>query len=241
MVTGTGSVITEHWDYGQRPLPRNAKFRALNDIDTRDYDLAILHFDENVLAPEYTNGVIGAEWGAAFKLFREQIDLPKVAICHGTPQFYGQYTFDYAGTDLMQPIEAERQRLVDYLGDIHVVCNSHQAQAEWQFRRSSVIWHGSIRGTFRRQRTSAASWHRSDRWYSHARITGDTFSTSKSSPAIAIWALPPCRFLSLTQLLRRLTRTRLLNSAATSMNCADIPYISIRHFVHRCRVRVGSR
>ena len=142
MVTGTGSVITEHWDYGQRPLPRNAKFRALADIDTRDYDLAILHFDENVLAPEYTNGVVGAEWGAAFKLFREQIDLPKVAICHGTPQFYGQYTFDYAGTDLMQPIEAERQRLVDYLGDVHVVCNSHQAQAEWQFRRSSVIWHG---------------------------------------------------------------------------------------------------
>lgn len=142
MVTGTGSVTTEHWDYGQRPLPRNAKFRALDNVDTRDYDLAILHFDENVLAPENTNGVIGAEWGAAFKLFREQIDLPKVAICHGTPQFHGQYNFDYAGKDLMQPIEAERQRLVDYLGDVHVVCNSHQAQAEWQFRRSSVIWHG---------------------------------------------------------------------------------------------------
>ncbi|MEO7404396.1 MAG: glycosyltransferase, partial [Burkholderiales bacterium] len=37
---------------------------------------------------------------------------------------------------------AERARLVDYLGDIHVVCNSYQAQAEWGFRRSSVIWHG---------------------------------------------------------------------------------------------------
>ena len=149
MVTGTGSVITEVWDYGQRPLPRNAKFRALNDIDTRDFDVAILHFDENVLAPEYTNGVVGAEWGAAFKLFREQIDLPKVAICHGTPQFYGQYNFDYNGADLMQPIEAERQRLVDYVGDIHVVCNSYQAQAEWQFRRSSVIWHGFDPDEFR--------------------------------------------------------------------------------------------
>jgi glycosyltransferase involved in cell wall biosynthesis len=68
--------------------------------------------------------------------------IPKLAICHGTPQFYGQYNFDYAGADLMQPIEAERARLVDFLGDVHVVCNSYQAQAEWGFRRSSVIWHG---------------------------------------------------------------------------------------------------
>ena len=142
MVTGTGSDMSDHWDYGRRPLPTNARFGAIDDIDPRDYDLAILHFDENVLAPENTNGVIGAAWGAAFKLFCEQLDLPKVAICHGTPQFYGQYNAAYTGANLMQPIETERQRLVDYLGDIHVVCNSYQAQAEWRFRRSSVIWHG---------------------------------------------------------------------------------------------------
>lgn len=142
MVTGTGHAMSDHWDYGQRPLPGNAQFRPIESIDPRDYDLAILHFDENVLAPQNTNGVIGPEWGAAFKLFREQLDLPKVAICHGTPQFYGQYDIDYSGADLLQPIEAERKRLVDYVGDMHVVCNSYQAQAEWQFRRSSVIWHG---------------------------------------------------------------------------------------------------
>jgi hypothetical protein len=142
MVTGTGSAISDHWDYGQRPLPTNARFLALDDVNPRDYDLAILHFDENVLAPENSRGTVGKEWGAAFKLFSEQLDLPKVAICHGTPQFHGQYNIDYTGADLMQPIEAERRRLVDYLGDVHVVCNSYQAQAEWQFRRSSVIWHG---------------------------------------------------------------------------------------------------
>src|SRR5262249_54026816 len=117
-------------------------FRRLEDIHASDYDLAILHFDENVLAPENCNGVIGPEWGAAFKLFREKFDLPKIAICHGTPQFHGQYDIAYAGADLMQPIEAEQRRLVEYLGDIHVVCNSHQAEAEWRFKRSSVIWHG---------------------------------------------------------------------------------------------------
>ena len=149
MATGTGSPISEQWDYGQRPLPDNARFRPFADINPRDYDLAILHFDENVLAPENTQGTVGKEWGAAFKLFSEQIDLPKVAICHGTPQFHGQYNIDYTGADLMQPIEAERRRLVDYLGDVHVVCNSYQAQAEWQFRRSSVIWHGLDPAEFR--------------------------------------------------------------------------------------------
>ncbi len=142
LVAGTGSGMCDRWDYGQRPLPANARFRPLDEIRAEDYDLAILHFDENVLAPENTNGVIGPEWGAAFRLFRERFDLPKIAICHGTPQFHGQYTYDYAGSDLMQPIEAERRRLVDYLSDIPVVCNSYQAQQEWGFRRSTVIWHG---------------------------------------------------------------------------------------------------
>jgi glycosyltransferase involved in cell wall biosynthesis len=142
MVTGTGCSMADHWDYAQRPLPPNARFRRLDEIKAEDYDLAILHFDENVLAPENCNGVIGSEWGAAFKLFRDQFNLPKIAICHGTPQFHGQYDITYSGADLLQPIELERQRLVDYLDNVHVVCNSYQAQAEWQFKRSSVIWHG---------------------------------------------------------------------------------------------------
>jgi glycosyltransferase involved in cell wall biosynthesis len=142
LVTGIGSPMTEVWDYGQRAMPRNARFLPIERVDPREYDLAILHFDENVLSPENTNGVIGKDWGAAFRHFRERIDLPQIAICHGTPQFRGQYDFAYSAPDLLQTIEAERQRLVDYLGDVHVVCNSHQAQREWGFRRSSVIWHG---------------------------------------------------------------------------------------------------
>ncbi len=142
LATGTGSGMCDRWEYGQRPLPPNARFRPVEQIDPRDFDLAILHFDENVLAPENCNGVVGPEWGRAFRWLRALDGLPKIAICHGTPQFRGQYDFDYAGSDLMQPIDAERQRLVDDLAEVHVVCNSHQAQAEWQFRRSSVIWHG---------------------------------------------------------------------------------------------------
>jgi glycosyltransferase involved in cell wall biosynthesis len=142
LLTGLGSPMTESWEFGQRPMPPNARFARADSIDPSDYDFAILHFDENVLAPENTNGVIGQDWGAAFRWFRENVGIPKVAVCHGTPQFRGMYNFDYRGADLMQVIEPARRQLVDYLADIPVVCNSHQARAEWQFRKSRVIWHG---------------------------------------------------------------------------------------------------
>ena len=67
MVTGTGSPMSDQWDYDRRPLPDNARFRALEDIDPRDYDVAILHFDENVLTPENTNGVIGLGMGCCLQ------------------------------------------------------------------------------------------------------------------------------------------------------------------------------
>jgi glycosyltransferase involved in cell wall biosynthesis len=142
LVTGLGSPMTDTWDLGIRPMPPNVRFVSGDKIDPADYDFAILHFDENVLAPENTNGVIGPDWGRAFKWFVEHTDLPKVAVCHGTPQFYGQYNINYNGPDLLKVIEPERLRLVEYLGDIPVVLNSHQAQREWQFTNSSVIWHG---------------------------------------------------------------------------------------------------
>jgi hypothetical protein len=101
-----------------------------------------LHFDENVLSPQNCAGVLELSWGANFKKLRESLSIPMVAICHGTPQFYGQYLKDYKGADYGQVIEEERKKLVDYLGDILVVCNSHQAQREWGFRNSKVIWQG---------------------------------------------------------------------------------------------------
>lgn len=142
LVTNLGCPMTDRWEYGQRPFPPNARMIDAANIDPRDFDLAILHFDENVLAPENTNGVIGPEWGAAFRWFLENVRLPSVAVCHGTPQFHGQYNPSYSGADLMQPIEAERVRLVDALAETMVVCNSHQAQAEWCFKKSRTIWHG---------------------------------------------------------------------------------------------------
>lgn len=140
LATSVGTRFTDKWDYGQRPLRPNVRFVPIEEINPRDYDLAILHFDENVLAPENTNGVIGAEWGANFKWFRKKLKLPMVAVCHGTPQFEGQFISE--DIKEIKVIESERQRLVDFLGDVPVVCNSHQAGREWRFRKSRVIWHG---------------------------------------------------------------------------------------------------
>lgn len=137
-----GRIWVRPWDLGKRPLPSNVKLRTLDTVDPAGFDLALLHFDENVLFPEETNGVLNERWGYPFRFFMERLKIPKIAICHGTPQFYGQYDPGYDEPDLMQVNEPSRQALVDYLGDTLVVCNSHQAQREWGFRRSRVIWHG---------------------------------------------------------------------------------------------------
>lgn len=142
LVRGTGSSMCDQWEYGQRPLPANATFINIEDVRESDFDLALLHFDENVLNHENTNGHLGPEWGAAFRHFVEHLNLPKVAICHGTPQFHGQYTPGYDKPDLMTVIEPARAALVNYVKDIEIVCNSHQAQREWGFHKSRVIWHG---------------------------------------------------------------------------------------------------
>ena len=100
----------------------------------------------------------------------ENIKLPKVAICHGTPQFYGQYNPSYDKPDLMQVIEPAPQMLVDYLGDTLVICNSHQAQREWGFRRSEVIWHGFDPTELPPATYSAASCRRLGRWFVAAAL-----------------------------------------------------------------------
>jgi len=144
LVKGLGTGINEFWEYDRRPLPDNVTFADINKIDIDNYDLAIMPFDENVLSPERTNGVIIPEWrwGDAFKFFLEKVNIPKIALCHGTPQFYGQYNINYTGENLMQPIEEERLRFCQVLKDTMVINNSYQAQKEWMFHKSKVIWHG---------------------------------------------------------------------------------------------------
>jgi len=101
------------------------------------------HFDENVLHPEYCNGVLKSSWGENFKFLLElRKYLPMICVCHGTPQFNGQYNIFYDKDNLGQVIEQSRVEMVTLLGETLVLLNSHQAQEEWQFKNSKVIWHG---------------------------------------------------------------------------------------------------
>lgn len=142
LVTGGGTGLCDSWEWDKRPLPANARFVHRDDIDLRDYDMALVHFDENVLHPERCNGKVPADWGKTLSWFMREVPLPKVGICHGTPQFAGQYDGSHAGEDLGTVNETSRQELVEYLKEILVVCNSHQAREEWGFHQSRTIWHG---------------------------------------------------------------------------------------------------
>jgi glycosyltransferase involved in cell wall biosynthesis len=142
LVTFPDNDFTNGWGYEQRPLRPNVTFKPLHNIDIRDYDLAILHFDENSLFPENSNGVLGRTWGRSFRWLRENALIPSIAICHGTPQFQGQYGLACPDQTKGQTLEYERKALVDYLYQIPVVCNSYQAKAEWGFSNATVIWHG---------------------------------------------------------------------------------------------------
>lgn len=142
LVTGAGTGLCESWEWEKRPLPINARFVRRDDVNPRDYDVAVLHFDENALHPERCLGKVPMDWGATLNWFMREVPLPKVAICHGTPQFAGQYDSSYNRADLGKVDEASRQEMVQYLRDVLVVCNSHQAREEWGFARSQTIWHG---------------------------------------------------------------------------------------------------
>jgi glycosyltransferase involved in cell wall biosynthesis len=143
LLRGLGTGFTSDWMYEQRPMPKSARFLPVERFKVNDADVAILHFDENVLQPENCNGVISKDWGHNFRYFMEQMKgIPKVAVCHGTPQFIGKYNPGYNGADLGKPIESSREELVRYLADVPVVCNSHQALREWGFKNARVIWHG---------------------------------------------------------------------------------------------------
>jgi len=144
LVTGLGSPATDVWSYDQRPLPPNAQLARFDAVDPAGFDVVLLHFDENVMAAHLCNGVIPASWGDAFRRLLALPGLPKVAVCHGTVPFVGQFGVDPNRKSAFEPHDEERRTLVDALAaaGAKVVCNSHQALAEWGFADARVIWHG---------------------------------------------------------------------------------------------------
>ena len=135
--------VSREWDFSVRPLRDNANLVDREKLRLDDFDLAILPFDESSVDPSLSNGVLPQDWGALFRELRRELRIPVIGLCHGTVPFHGQFDVRHERPDLViAPNEAARRQLVDFVGDMPVVCNSHQANAEWQFTNSRVIWHG---------------------------------------------------------------------------------------------------
>ncbi len=132
LVGDLGESSCSWWDLGQRPLPSNACFANWREIDPSQFDLAILHFDENVLHASVDARSIGADWGKTFRFLQRNLKIPRIAVCHGTPPL----------DENTRVVTAARQALVDFLGETNVVVNSYQAMSEWGFCHSQVIWQG---------------------------------------------------------------------------------------------------
>ena len=142
LISGLGHPFFEDWEYRKRPIPLNARFVSKSDFFDCDYDLAIIHFDENVLNPETCNGYVPNEWGNGFKFLAKSTIRRKIFICHGTPQFEGQYNPEIRSIDKLSILADNMARLKSVIGNDLVVCNSKQAQQEWGFPNSVVIWQG---------------------------------------------------------------------------------------------------
>lgn len=142
LVTGTGTPMTYQWSSNQRPLPSNVQIKSVDEIDFSEFDMAIVHFDENVLCTDLSNGVLGHDWGLTFRWFLANVKLPMVGVCHGTPPFVGQYGANPDPIDRFTICDADAEYLRRALWDVRVVVNSHQAASEWRFNKTKVIWHG---------------------------------------------------------------------------------------------------
>jgi glycosyltransferase involved in cell wall biosynthesis len=165
LVTGIGPINKQRWDTARRPLPDNVSFIDYKVVDPSEFDLAITHFDENVMCTSLSNEVLPPDWGSAFSWFLDQVDLPLIAICHGTPPFVGQYRVSTTQLDKFSIYEFEVEKLRNLLKNVEVVCNSYQAYSEWGFEKSRVIWHGMDPQQFPRSNPDLDVISHGEDWY----------------------------------------------------------------------------
>lgn len=98
------------WSEQSRPVPKNLFF--VNHYEPGEYDLAILHLDQQCL--------FGDKKGIPYRMMNEQIqDIPKIVINHGTPHFADKNPEDV------------KDILRKFIGDNLMITNSETAWREW--------------------------------------------------------------------------------------------------------------
>lgn len=108
------------WGHNSRPMPDNMK--EVLSFRPEDYDLAILHIDQQCIDPRIGKGLL-------FKQFKKlTTGMKRVVINHMTP-FHDQYENDEVIAKIKEMVE-----------DIPMVTNSRQAAAQWGW--GTPIIHG---------------------------------------------------------------------------------------------------
>lgn len=101
------------WDVAGAPIPPNVKFVPIYE-PSENYDLAILHFDQQCVEPRIGKGRIVKD------LLRVlPYNLPKIVINHQTP---------YSDKSSVDEVIARTREL---LGHLPMVVNSHEAAKQW--------------------------------------------------------------------------------------------------------------
>lgn len=108
------------WGTTSRPIPDNMEL--VLDFDPKDYDLAILHIDQQCTDPRISKGLL-------FKEFKDLTQgMKRVVINHMTP-YHDQYENDQC-----------IQIIKEMVGSIPMIVNSRQAAAQWGW--GTPIIHG---------------------------------------------------------------------------------------------------
>lgn len=108
------------WGDSSRPMPAN--MRSVIEVDPKDYDLAILHVDQQCVNPDITKGKL-------YREFRELTEgMPRVVINHMTPYDDNLETHEVIA------------RMKEEVGDIPMITNSRQAAEQWGW--GTPIIHG---------------------------------------------------------------------------------------------------
>lgn len=112
--------IYREWGTSSRPMPDNMK--VVLEFDPKDYDLAILHIDQQCIDPRIGKGLLFKE----FKIATE--GMKRVVINHMTP-FHDQREND----EVIAIIK-------EMIGDIPMITNSKEAARQWGW--GTPIIHG---------------------------------------------------------------------------------------------------
>lgn len=120
------------YSQGPRGAEMEKMFSWVTAYEPGQYDLAILHLDQQCVEP----GILEMGKGSLYRHLNEVItDIPKIVIMHGTPYYPEMFA---NAQDIVNKVN-------ELVGDNYFICNSHRALKQWGREndpKSRVIIHG---------------------------------------------------------------------------------------------------